>query len=327
MALRLLDAATIRGLVGPREALPACREAFRALARGEVVQPEPMGFDLTDRHGEAHAKGAYIRGAPFFSLKVATGFLDNPSRGLPVGGGAVWVLDAVTGFPAAFLLDEGYLTELRTGAAGAVAADLLAPREIRRAAIVGSGVQARFQLEALLLVRAPREFVVASRDVAHARACAAEMASRHGVPVRAAASVEDAVRGADLVVTVTPSRAPVVRDAWVGPGTHVTAVGADLPAKQELEPALLARATVVADRVSQCRTQGEVHHAVAAGVLDPARVVELGDVLLGRQPGRTRPEAITVADLTGVGALDAAVANLVMARAMECGAGRVLDAT
>jgi ornithine cyclodeaminase len=114
-------------------------------------------------------------------------------------------------------------------------------------------------------------------------------------------------------------------DAWIGPGTHITAMGSDLPEKQELEPALLARATVFADSRAQCLTQGEVHHAVAAGVLDPARVIELGAVVLGRAPGRTRPDELTIADLTGVGALDAAVANAVMARAAAEGAGRPLD--
>jgi ornithine cyclodeaminase len=325
VTLRLLDEVTIRALVGPREALAACREAFRALARGEVVQPEPMGFDLKDRHGEAHVKGAYLRGAPFFSIKVATGFYGNLARGLPVGSGVVWVFDAETGFPAAILLDNGYLTELRTGAAGAVAAEALAPQVVRRVAIVGAGVQARYQLEALLLVRTPVEVVVASRDPAHAAAYAAQMQATHGIPVRAAASVQEAVTGADLVVTTTPARAPIVMDAWIGPGTHITAMGSDLPEKQELEAELLARATVFADSRAQCLTQGEAHHAVAAGVLDPARVIELGAVVLGRAAGRTRPDEITVADLTGLGALDAAVANAVMARTAAEDAGRQVD--
>jgi len=322
MSVRVLDEATIRGLIGPREALPACREAFRASARGDAVQPAPMGFDLTDRRGEAHVKGAYLGGSPFFSIKVATGFYGNPARGLPVGSGVVWVFDAETGFPAAILQDNGYLTELRTGAAGAVAADALARREVRRVAVVGAGVQARYQLEALLLVRSPTDVVVASRNASAAAAYAAEMTVRHGVPVRAAASVREAVEGADLVITATPARAPIVMDDWIAPGTHVTAMGSDLPEKHELEPALLARAVVVADSRAQALTQGETHHAVAAGLLDPARVRELGDVLLGRAPGRTRGDEITVADLTGVGVLDAAVANVVMARAPRADAGR-----
>lgn len=315
MAVRVLDEATIRGLIGPREALTACREAFRALARGEVVLPPPMWFDLADRRGEAHVKGAYLRGAPFFSVKVATGFYGNPARGLPVGNGIVWVFDAETGFPAAILQDNGYLTELRTGAAGAVAADALARRAVRRVAVVGAGVQARYQLEALLLVREPVEAVVASRDAGRAAAYAAEMTALHRVAVRVAQSAREAVEGADLVITATPARMPIVADAWIAPGTHLTAMGSDLPEKQELEPALLARAIVVADSRAQALTQGEAHHAVAAGLLDPASVRELGDVLEGRVPGRTSDDQITVADLTGVGALDAAVADVVMQRA------------
>ncbi len=324
MTLRVLDEAAVRACIGPREALAACREAFRALARGEVVQPPPMGFDLADRRGEAHVKGAYLEGAPFFSIKVATGFYGNPARGLPVGSGVVWVFDAETGFPAAILQDNGYLTELRTGAAGAVAADALARRDVRRVAVVGAGVQARYQLEALLLVRTPAEVAVASRDAGRAAAYAAEMTAKHGVPVRVAASVREAVRDADLVLTCTPARAPVVMDAWIGPGTHVTAMGSDLPEKRELEPALLARAVVVADSRAQAVTQGEVHHAVAAGLVAPESVRELGDVLEARAPGRTREDDVTVADLTGVGALDAAVANVVMQRTLASDAGRLL---
>ena len=196
---------------------------------------------------------------------------------------------------------------------------------MHRVAVLGCGVQGRHQLAALLHVRRPQEIIAYSRRQESAEKYAAEMRAAHGLPVRVAADAEAAVRGADLVITCTPARAPVVRSDWIAPGTHVTAVGADMPDKLELEPALLGRATVVADRLSQCVTQGEIHHAIAAGVMRREDVhAELGEVLDGRKSGRTRSDEITVADLTGIGALDAAVANLVTARAVATGAGRML---
>lgn len=139
-------------------------------------------------------------------------------------------------------------------------------------------------------------------------------------------TVEQAVRGADLVITATPSREPLVRTEWIARGAHVTAVGSDGPDKQELHVDVLARANiVVADRLSQCLRLGEIHHAVEAGALAPERVVELGDIVLGRASGRTDDRAITVCDLTGVGVQDAAVASLVLERARELGLGAELD--
>jgi ornithine cyclodeaminase len=159
-----LSEADIRSLVGPAEALEAMRRAFAALHRGEVTQPANMDFEFPDAEGEAHLKGAHIHGSPHWAVKAATGFWSNESRGLPVTSGLFLVFSAETGLLSAVLLDNGYLTELRTGAAGALAADLLARDEVEQAAIIGAGGQARYQLEALLGVRRPERIVVASRS-------------------------------------------------------------------------------------------------------------------------------------------------------------------
>jgi len=317
----------IRGLIGPNEARPVVRDAFAKLARGEAILPGVINLDIPESRAEVHVKGAHLRATPFFSIKVASGSYDNPARGLPVGSGMFLVFDATTGFPRAVLFDNGYLTELRTGAAGAVAADLLARMDIERVGIVGVGSQARYQLEALLGVRTPERVIAYGRSEPKAIAYAKEMEERHGVQVLPAKTVEQAVRGSDVVVTVTPSKEPLVRAEWVLPGMHITAVGSDGPDKQELDVGVLAKADkVVADRLDQCLRLGEIHHAVEAGVLTRDRVyAELGAIVAGSKPGRERDEEITVADLTGVGVQDAAVANVVVDEALRRGLGKVLD--
>jgi ornithine cyclodeaminase len=326
MRIRLLNESETRALISPAQALAGCREAFAKLARSEVELPDVLTIEVKSRHGEVHAKGGYLHGAPRFSIKVATGFYDNPARGLPTTSGGVWVFSAETGFLEVMILDNGYLTELRTGAAGALAADLLARKSIGTAGVVGAGVQARYQLEALLLVRDPGRILVAARNPARADAYAREMTERLGRPIEAAPTIEALVRQSDLIITATPADRPIVRDEWVRPGTHITAMGSDIPHKRELEAALLGRAKVVVDRLSQCLTQGELHHAIAAGVLRAEDVyAELGEIAAGMKPGRTSESEITIADLTGVGVLDAAVANVVAEAAEREGIGRWIE--
>jgi ornithine cyclodeaminase len=326
MRVRLLDEAETRRLIDPAAAIDRCREAYALLASGRVEQPDVLTIEVKEHEGEIHAKGGYLHGSPRFSIKVATGFYRNPARGLPVTSGGVWIFSAVTGLLEVLVLDNGFLTELRTGAAGAVAADLLARKSIRTVGIVGSGGQARYQLDSLLRVRNPERILVRGRSEERSRAFVAEMSERLGRSIEVAPSIEALVRAADLIVTATPADQPIIRAEWVRPGTHITAMGADMPHKRELDPALLGRAKVVVDRLSQCLTQGELHHAVEAGVMTAADVyAELGQIAAGAKPGRTSEEEITIADQTGVGALDAAVANLVAERAEREEVGRWLE--
>ena len=303
----------VRSLVGPEEALAAMRTAFASLHQGAVTQPANMDFEFPDAQGEAHLKGAHIHGAPHWAVKAARGFWSNVPRGLPLTSGLFLVFSADTGFLSAILLDNGYLTELRTGAAGALAADLLAPAEVEQAAIIGAGGQARYQLEALLGVRRPERVVVASRSGADAYA--EERRALHDNDGRVT-DVETAVRTSRLVVTTPPSREPIVRAAWVQPGTHITAMGSDFAEKQELETAVLARADVVAaDHPPVTARNGELHHALDDGSVSLDDVVPLGALVLGEAPGRTSDDQITVCDLVGIGVQDAAIAGEVVARA------------
>jgi ornithine cyclodeaminase/alanine dehydrogenase-like protein (mu-crystallin family) len=318
-AVRLLGADDVRALITPADALEAVRGAFVRLARGEATVPEIMDFVFPG--GEGHVKGAWLHGDAFWSVKAATGFYGNPARGLPSASGVSLVLSAETGELAAVVMDGGLLTELRTAAAGALAASLLARPELEQVTVVGAGGQARFQVEALLGVRQPRRIVVWARRAEAARACAEELAARFGVDVVAAADLEAAVRSADLVVTVTPAEAPLIRAGWLRPGAHLTAVGSDLPGKQEVEAAVLGAADlVVADHPPVAAVNGELQHALAAGV------VRLEDVVaLGTLPARTGADQVTVCDLVGIGVQDAAVASLIARRAAERGAGAPLS--
>lgn len=326
MRVRVLREEEIRDLIDPAAALGAARGAFARLGQGEVVLPEVMFLDLAEQEGEVHGKGAYISGSEIFVLKVASGFYRNPERGLPISSGAVFAFDAATGFLDTILFDNGFLTELRTGAAGALATDLLARQDVKQVGIFGCGAQARYQLEAHLEIRTPSRVVVYCRTTENAAQFAAEMSARHNTDVVVAQSPEEAARGSDVVITTTPARSPVVEDAWVEAGTHITAIGSDVPEKHELHPSILARGVVVADSLAQCLTQGEIHHAVESGVMTADDVrAELGDVAAGLKAGRTADDEITVADLTGVGVLDAAVAEVVVSRARSEGRGSSLD--
>jgi ornithine cyclodeaminase len=310
--LRVFDEAAIRSAVTDAVALSAARRAFLALGRGEALVPPPLGVDLEQVGGEIHVKGAYLEGSPIFAFKVATGFYGNTERGLPSGSGLVLVFDAATGFPLGLLADNGYLTDLRTAAAGALAASCLAPDRPLVVAVLGAGVQARLQLRLISRVRSITEVMVWSPRPDSREACAAELLATLRIPATARPTPMAAVADADLVVTVTPSRQPLLTANMLQPGVTVIAVGSDGPDKRELASDVLGRADkIVTDRTDQCLRLGELHHAVEAGVVSSERVhAELGEVLAGLRTGREGREAI-VCDLTGVGAQDAAIAEAV----------------
>jgi ectoine utilization protein EutC len=306
----VLDEATLRTRVKiGREAMAVVEAAFAALGRGGVVMPPVLHLDLPERNAEIDVKTAYVPGLPSIALKVSTGFFDNPKRGLPSLSGLMALISAETGRVEALLLDNGYLTDVRTALAGGIAADRLARDDAKVAGIIGTGLQARLQLEALRLVRPIERVLLWGRDPAKAEALARELEAGLGLPV-ASAPAEQVVRAADVVVTTTAARAPVILADWLHPGLHVTAMGSDAPGKQELDPEVLGRADrVVVDRRSQCERLGELRAALAAGTVPPDRPIdELGEIVAGSKPGRRSPKEITVCDLTGTGVQDTAIA-------------------
>ncbi len=302
----------------------ACVEgAFAALATKAVVMPPILRLDIAEHHGEVDVKTAYVPGLDGFAIKISPGFFDNPKLGLPSLNGLMVLFSATTGLVQAVLLDNGYLTDVRTAAAGAVAARHLSRPDSRAAAILGAGIQARLQLEALTLVRPIARASIWARRPDQAASAAKELTGRLGIAVDAVASAADAVASADIVVTTTPSSSPILRADWLRPGQHVTAMGSDAEHKNEIEPAVVVRADrYVGDRIGQCARLGELHHAIAAGLVPADRDwPELGAVIAGKAAGRRAASDITVCDLTGTGVQDTAIATLAHARCAAAGAG------
>ena len=306
----IIEEAALRAVVTPAMAVQVVREAFRADGERRTHVPPVINLDIPQARGEFHIKTAHIEGVPHVAVKIASGFYDNAAKGLPSGSGLMALFDAATGLPAALLLDNGFLTDIRTGAAGAVAADALARPAITSVGLIGSGIQARFQVRCLRIVRSFTRIVAWSPTRAHLDAYRAEMANE-GFDVSAASGPEEVCATADVLVTAIPSRQAVVRAAWLRPGMHVTAVGADSPGKQELEAQCLERAhLVVTDRTSQCAAFGELAHAIQAGLLTAGGIHgELGEIVAGIKGGRDSDDQITIADLTGVGFQDTAIAS------------------
>jgi len=294
------------------DVVAAMERAFVAYSAGKSVVP-PVGELLFDEPpGEAHIKYGYIKGDDVFVIKVATGFYRNPDRGLPGNSGLVLVFDATTGLPRAVLMDEGHLTNVRTAAAGAVAAKYLAPREVKAIGVLGAGTQARMQAEMLRQVTPCRRLLLWARRPDRAATCAADL-KLAGFDVQVAASPAAVAAEANLIVTTTPASEPLLRAADIRPGTHITAMGSDTEGKQELAAEILARADrVVADAIPQCLVRGEIHQAIKAGVLDRSKIVELGNIVSGEDVGRPSHRAITVADLTGVAVQDIEIAKAVL---------------
>jgi ornithine cyclodeaminase len=304
----IIDEAAIRAAISHARAVSVIRDAFRMDGEGKANVPPVINLELPSAHGEFHIKTAHIEGIPYVAVKIASGFYDNPSKGLPSGSGLIALFDAATGLPAALLLDNGYLTDVRTGAAGAVAADVLARKHIETVGIIGSGVQARHQVRCLRAVRDFSHIVAWSPTRSRLEAYGNEMAE-NGLEVTLANNPREVCETADLIVVATPAREPLVRADWLRPGMHGNAVGADAPGKQELDANCLSRADIlIVDRLSQCAAFGELRHAIDASLVAASTAVELGQILAGHRRGRTGDSQITIADLTGVGFQDTAIA-------------------
>lgn len=216
-------------------------QAFAALAEGRVIMPPIMSMELPQLNAEVDAKTAFITGFDVFALKVSTGFFDNASHGLPSLGGMITAFDAGDGAVRAVFLDNGYLTDLRTAAAGAVAARHLAPQDVTTAGIIGTGLQARLQAKAAYLVRPYERVLVWGRDPQKAALCAADLARDLGVEAEVCTSPQVLVCRSQLVVTTTPSFTPLIQPDWLHPELHITAMGSDAPDKAELAPGCLTR--------------------------------------------------------------------------------------
>ncbi len=322
--IKILTEADLRSLVTlDLDAVECIERAFAALATGDVVMPPILSMAIAPFNGEVDVKTAFVPGIDSFAIKISPGFFDNPKIGLPSTSGLMVLFSARTGMLEALLLDNGYLTDVRTAAAGAVAARHLARADASTACILGAGAQGKLQLKALCLVRPISSATIWARDPEKAAAAAIQMTQELGIEVTAASNLASAVSAADVVVTTTPSATPILQAEWLRPGQHVTAMGSDQDHKNELDPACFKKADLyVPDRLSQTRLLGELRSATAAGIVaSDAEFAELGMIVAGKGEGRTSDDAITIADLTGTGIQDTAIATFASSRALAADAG------
>lgn len=315
----LLPEPLVPQLVSPAEAIASVEQCFIAFDRGEAASFPVVREALGHRRAVFGIKSGFDRSARVLGLKAGGYWPGNAEAGLGNHQSTVLLFDPDTGRPLA-LLGGNYLTGIRTGAAGAIAAKHLARPDARVLALIGAGVQAAYQVRATATVR-PLQTVVAWDPVPANLAALGRVVGELGLAFRAAATAEEAVRAADILTTVTPSTEAIVRRDWVRPGTHINAMGADTVGKQELAPALVAAACVAVDAAEQAVTIGECQHAYAQGLLRREALTPLGGIASGRCPGRQSADELTLFDGTGIALQDLAPALDAVQRARARGLG------
>lgn len=327
--MRVLNAAQVGSLVSMTDAVDCVERAYRLYSDGQASLWPTIYHDFEAGRRDMDIKSGHMEGAGLFGLKVVSWVADNPLlRGLPALAGLVLVMSSERGVPLG-IVDGMALTNLRTGAAGALGARTLARRDSRRVLIAGAGAQGRAQLEGLVEVLPElKEVAVTSPDDRMNGLYVEEMGARFPrllLSVAPWGALAEAVSGADVVVTCTPAREPFIDADWVRPGTHVNAIGADSKDKGELDEALAARASLFVDSRAQTLDHGEVRRAFERGLIGPDAVTEIGAVLLGRAAGRRSDDDVTLFDSTGMALQDIVTADLALRRAEERGVGIVVD--
>jgi ornithine cyclodeaminase len=306
MEPKIIHLNEIINIVKSLDLMPAIEKGFADYSSGRAIVP-PVGELLLDK-GDVHIKYGYIQEDDFYVIKIASGFYENQSLGLSTGYGLMLVFSQKTGILVSIMLDEGFLTNIRTALAGAIAAKYLGPKQIERIGILGTGTQARLQLEYLKHVVACREVLVWGRGEKQLAQYCSEM-KNFGFQIETTTDTTNILRSCNLIVTTTPAIKPLLHLSDLQRGVHITAVGSDTPTKQELDSAILEQADlVVADSISQCLLRGEIHQGIKMGHLTENKLIELGNIIAGKVKGRTSDDQITVADLTGVAVQDIKIA-------------------
>lgn len=312
MTTKIFTLDQIREALKSIDAVKAIEEGFVVHSLGKTVIP-PVGEMLFDNPpGDVHIKYGHIIGGEYYVIKIASGFYENVKLGISSSQGLMLVFNQKTGETAGILLDEGHLTNIRTAAAGAVAARYLAPAGVSCVGVVGAGIQGRMQVVFLRDLVPCRDIMVWGITKEECDAYKKYMESR-GYRVKIAAEPAEIGRNCQLIITCTPSRKPLLMKEDIRRGTHITAMGSDTPQKIELDPEILRMADIVAaDSIEQCRTRGEIFRAVSAGAIDEKKPEEIGNIIMGHGSRRTAEDQITVADLTGVAVQDIQIAVAVL---------------
>ncbi len=287
----------------------AMREAFIEYSKGNAVIPPVGELIMHQPPGEVHIKYGYIKGGNHYVIKIASGFPHNQKEKIKPGQGMMLLFDIKTGVPNAILIDDANLTDIRTAIAGAISSDALSNDDHESLAIIGTGVQARYQATYISKLMNIKKIIVWGRDSVKANKVKADLSD---LDVTIEHDLEKVVKESRLIITTTSSKEPLIQSDWVKPGTHITAVGSDTPEKCELDPSLLSRADlVVADSLEQNLIRGEIHQAIKRSFIDPQSIVELGEIFSELKPGRQDKDSITIVDLTGVAIQDLVIAEAV----------------
>ena len=307
---------SILEIVKKLDLIPLIKEGFIAYSKGLSVVPPIGELSFKNPPGDVHIKYGYIIGDSYYVIKIASGFWENENLGISNGQGMMLLFDQKTGQPKAILLDNAILTDIRTAVAGQICAQEFS-NDIKCIGVLGTGLQARLQVEYLTHVTDCRNLIVWGRDQEKMKKYQKDMEAK-GFEVSLADSVQKLSKSSNLIITTTASSEPMLFPDDVQPGTHITAMGSDTLLKRELGPGLLkASSLVIADSITQCQERGEISHAIKEGDISKDNIVELGEILSGTQAGRKSRKDITVADLTGVAVQDIQIAVAVFKSYLE----------
>lgn len=312
--MKIISLEQIKKVLPKLDLIPEIEAGFRAFSEGQASAP-PVGELILDK-GEVHIKYGYIHQDDFYVIKIASGFYENTAYGISSSNGLMLVFDQETGKPQCILLDEGYLTNVRTAVAGAIVAKYLAPSRVEQIGILGAGTQARLQLSYLKgIVNCNKVLVWGLNDKKLLKY--KEDMEQEGFRVKTTLNSQEVLNQCKLIISTTPSKIPVLDHQHLQAGTHITAIGSDTPEKQELDPLILRKSDLlVTDSLEQCKKRGEIFQAKKAGLIHNEKVLELGSIISGLEQGRSNDNQISVADLTGLVVQDIKIASAVL-RALE----------
>lgn len=301
---KVYELTQIKEVLDDIDPIQAIEQGFIALSQGKAVIP-PVGELIFDNPpGDMHIKYGCIKGDDYYVIKVASGFYENYKQDLPNYDGLMMIFSQKTGQLLCILLDQGYLTNVRTAAAGAVVAKYLAPPAVIRIGVFGAGVQGRMQVEYLRSITDCKDVIVWGINQEELDKYEQDLGAQ-GYNIQTTRNAADVASQSNLIITATPAKSPLLHVEHIRPGTHITAMGADTPEKNELDPRILKRADIVAaDSLSQCKLRGEIFKTLEAGFIQEDDVIELGDLITHSEKQRQTEDQITVADLTGVAIQD-----------------------
>lgn len=308
----ILSKEKIANVLVMEDVIVSVEEAYKLFSERKVIMPSVLSFEIDKYHGEIDIKSGYDLVDDIVGVKIASGYANNKQNyGIPNGLATILLFDVKNGAPIA-ILEGGLITDMRTGAAGAVSAKYLANPSSKKVAIVGTGIIARWELEALSHVFQLEEVYVWGRNEEKVVQYIEDMHGKIPLTYKAFSDIEQCISEADIIITTTSSREALIQQEWVKPGSHIACIGADMPGKKEVDPQLFGRAKVIVDSIEQCVERGELQHAIKKGYIQVSDVVEMGEIILGETQGRESANEITIFDSTGLSIQDITTAKKVV---------------